>query len=286
MPLTSTMVGVTGDPAHDLIEDRWTMNYPASVYDENPAYYDNADGRAVPVHPAYLSHLEWDAISAVHDRLPQLTTDERRRGVHSWNHTELEASFRAGDELTCVASVVGVEQRRSGGRLTIKTVTTRDGAPIATSFTRSVYRGVPVDGDDVPPEIPPFGSSARTGEVTRVEDIAMTALAPYHFSECARDYGAIHTDRNEAAKAGLPGLILHGTGTFAYVLSSITNHEASGDPTRVTGFEGRLGAMVLCPSTVRLQVFGDASDGLLQFQLLNEDGDQAISDGRVRLAVR
>lgn len=282
MPLNSTWVGVTGEPAQDFIEERWVSNYAASVYDENDRYYENR-GTTPPVHPTYVSQLEWGALGNLYEQTGGMSDEERRQGVHSYNHTVLHGSFRAGDTLTSVATIVGVDTRRSGGRHTVRIETTCDGRPIATSYTSSIFRGVGVDGGDVVPELPADPSTPE-GEPTRVEKIAMTALSPYHFSECARDYGPVHTDRQAAASAGLPGLIMHGTGTFAYVLSSITNNEAGGDPNRVVGFTGRLGAMVLCPSTVELRTWVDGDTVL--YTLLNEDGDPAISRGSVTLGQR
>jgi acyl dehydratase len=282
MPLQSKSVGIAGEPVRDLVEDRWTMNYAASVYDHNPVYYENRD-TTPPVHPTYVSHLEWDAIGTLHECLEGITADERLQGVHSYNHTVLHSAFAPGCELTSTATLVGVDRRRSGARLTSRIDTTCAGRPVATSNTSTIFRGVGVLGDDVVPVLPESAGSA-TGEPTRTEQIEMTALSPYHFSECARDYGAIHTDRAAAEKAGLPGLILHGTGTFAYALSSITNHEAGGNPDRVIGFEGRLGAMVLCPSTVTLRTF--AAHDAVRFELVNQDGDLAIARGAVRLGNR
>lgn len=282
MPLRSEWVGRTGAPAEDHVEERWVSNYAASVYDENDRYYENR-GTTPSVHPTYVSQLEWGALGNLYAENGGLTDEERRQGVHSYNHTVLHDSFTAGCTLTSVATVVGVDERRSGGRHTVRIETTCAGRPIATSYTSTIFRGVGVEGEDIVPDLP-IVPEAPDGAPTRVEQIEMTALSPYHFSECARDYGAVHTDRAAAAAAGLPGLIMHGTGTFAYALSSITNHEAGGDPNRVTGFSGRLGAMVLCPSTVELRTWVDGDT--VHFTLLNEDDAPAISRGCVTLGQR
>lgn len=258
------------------------MNYAASVYDDNDVYFENR-GVTPPVHPTYVSQLEWGALGELHAKLDGLTDEERRRGVHTWNHTIFHEAFRTGTTLESTATLVGVDRRRSGGRFTARIETTAAGRPVATSYTSTIFRGVDVIGDDVVPELPAVAEPADLSP-TRTEDISLSALSLYHFSECARDYGAIHTDRAIAEAAGLPGLILHGTGTFAYVLSSITNHEAGGDPDRVIGFTGRLGAMVICPSTVQLRTFAEGDT--IHYTLINEDGDAAISRGVVQLGRR
>ncbi|PRZ42530.1 acyl dehydratase [Antricoccus suffuscus] len=282
MTISVKNVGCEGAAAYELLEDRWVMNYAASVGDTNPVYFDNLDGRLLPAHPNYVSHLEWDAIGELHDKIVGLTDADRLSGVHSFNDTRLHRPIVSGDELSSIARVVGVERRRSGARMTIAVVTSdAAGRPVATSYTSTVYRGAEVsDGDDVAPEVPEMPDPRWLTEPVRSETIELSSIAPHVFSECARDYNPIHTDMAVAKKAQLPGLILHGTGTFAYALSSLTNYECGGDPTRVRRFRGRLGAMVLCPSRVRMDVYAHAElDTQFRFELVTEEGAPAISDG-------
>ena len=278
MSLHSDSVGREGAVVCDLVEDRWLSNYAAAVGDENDRYFDNRTG-APAVHPTYVSHLEWDAIGALHEVL-DLSEAEWAQGVHSFNHTDLLAPFTSGDRLDSRAVLVGAEQRRSGLRLTIRIDTHAGDTQVARSYTQTIFRGVGLDGPDVRPEIPESTLDARQ-PFDRTIEIPFSKLAPYVFSECARDYGAIHTDRRAAEAVGIPGLIIHGTGTFAAVLSAIVNHEAGGDPLRVHGFSGKLSAMIFCPSTTVLHV-ADTSGGI-RFELVNESGETAISQGEVCL---
>lgn len=284
MPIT-TMAGRRGPAATDIVEDRWVMNYAAAVADTNPAYYDNRSDTPLPAHAAYVSHLEWEAIGLLHEKhLSTLTPDERVHGVHASNSTRLHRPIRTGDTLSSSATVVGVERRRSGARLTIR-IDTVDGneTPVATSYTSTVFLGVETDGEAPPPD-QETGTPATSAAVpARTQDIEITALAPYVFSECARDYGVIHTDIKVATDAGFPGLILHGTGTIAYALSALTNHEAGGDPTAVRGFQARLTGMVLCPSVMTLRVFPTDDPRYVRFDVLSQDGATALADGVLTL---
>lgn len=290
MPLSSRMVGKTGPACSEVLEDRWVMNYAASVLDRNPVYFDNRDGRRLPAHPNYLSHQEWEAISALHEVLEGLTEGERLRGVHSYNDTRLFRALRSGEKVSCVARVESVDQRRAGARLTVRIDTTgADGDPVASSVTSTIFRGVALEGPATG-EAPVAGGfragpdDAWAAAPTRIEQIEIDALAAHIFSECARDYSPIHTDIAVAEQAGLPGLILHGTGTFAVAMSSLTNHEAAQDPARIARFGGRLGAMVLCPSTLRLEVRAHATDPHhYRYDLLTEDGGAAIGGGFLEL---
>lgn len=281
MPLSKSMVGLQGSAATDTLEDRWVMNYAASVADTNPVYFDNRGSTALPAHPAYVSHLEWNAISLLHaERLTEIAAEERILGVHTFNSTQLHRPLVAGDYLSARATVVGLEHHRAGAKLTIR-IDTVDAAgdKVATSYTSTIYRGVEADGQEASPEIRLKRRLEQTPPVLRQQDIEITRLAPFVFSECARDYGPIHTDIKVATAAGLPGLILHGTGTIAYILSAITNHEAGGNPRKIRGFQARLSDMVLCPSTIRLRVLANDEDDVVRFDVLTEMGTPAITDG-------
>ena len=281
MPLKSSMIGLQGTAASDHLDDRWVMNYAAAVADDNTVYYENRVSEPLPAHPAYISQLEWNAISHLHEeKLVDLTVDERIRGVHAFNATRLHRGLISDDQLSAQATVVGIEQRRAGGRMTIR-IDTVDaaGKPVATSYTVNVYRGVEAEDEAPPPEIELGPRLNPLPRPVRMQEIEIGRLTPFTFSECARDYGPIHTDIKIATDAGLPGLILHGTGTIAFILSALTNHEAGGDPGRVRGFQARLTGMVMCPSVMRLRVFNRNSSGLIHYDVLTEAGDTAISDG-------
>ena len=68
----------------------------------------------MPAHPAYVSQLEWqplvDVLQAAGDRAG-MSDGERMRGVHSFNDTKLPGAIFSGDELSCSATIVGVEKR-------------------------------------------------------------------------------------------------------------------------------------------------------------------------------
>lgn len=290
MPLLTAMVGLSGAPCSETLDDRWVMNYAASVGDRNPTYFDNRGERRLPAHPNYLSHQEWEAISALHEVMDGLTVEERQQGVHTYNDTRLHRPLFSGDTVTCTARVVGVDAHRAGARLTLQIDSTGDdGELVATSLTSTIFRGVPLDGPSqgvAPPQRAAHDPGEWPEASDRTEHILIDSLAAHVFSECARDYSPIHTDIAVAENAGLPGLILHGTGTFGIALSSLTNHEANGDPTKVRRFGGRLGAMVLCPSSVRLEVRQHNTDPRRHcFEVLTDDGGRAIGGGFFDIAV-
>lgn len=287
MPLHKSMVGVAGPSVSEALEDRWLMNYAASVGDENPVYLDNRGSKLLPAHPAYLSHLEWEAIVRLHEYLEMLLPEERDRGVHSYNDTEINRPLRSGDKISCTASVESVSEHPAGACLSIR-VNTVDGNQerVASSLTQAIYRGVTLASEPLGPSpVEYLESLTFNSQPDRSEKIVLGPLAAHVFSECARDYNPIHTDIAVAESIDFPGLILHGTGTFALVVSSLVNHEAQGRPQDVQRFVGRLAAMVLCPSEVTLNVYAaNNQPSHFRFELLTEANKPAISSGYLALA--
>ena len=74
------------------------------------------------------------------------------------------------------------------------------------------------------------------------------------YTECARIWNPIHTDRAVARSAGLPDIILHGTANLAYGVSAAMASSGVG-PDEVRRIRCRFRAMVLLPSTLTVRVW-------------------------------
>jgi acyl dehydratase len=104
------------------------------------------------------------------------------------------------------------------------------------------------------------------------------------YTECARIWNPIHTDRAVALGAGLPDIILHGTATLALAISQTLRRDPRGAATPVRSIACRFGAMVRLPS--RLTVRGGepvaSADGpMVRFEALAEGGRPAVRDGEL-----
>jgi acyl dehydratase len=107
------------------------------------------------------------------------------------------------------------------------------------------------------------------------------------YTECARIWNPIHTDRAVAHAAGLPDIILHGTATLALAVSRALRQDPRGPGAPVRALGCRFGAMVPLPS--RIVVRGhrpEASPGgrAIRFEALGEGGRPAVRDGVIVLA--
>lgn len=127
-------------------------------------------------------------------------------------------------------------------------------------------------------------NSGGVGEVTTPVEHSVDARwimaysAAHVYTECARIFNPIHTDRAVALAAGLPDIILHGTATLAFAVSKLVQAELAGDYRRARRIGGRFSAMVQMPGTIRLVLLERTADTLF-FEVHNAEGELAFSRG-------
>ncbi|MCS6925274.1 MAG: MaoC/PaaZ C-terminal domain-containing protein, partial [Candidatus Binatia bacterium] len=219
MPLSSALVGTIGEPVVQDIDARWLMAYAAGLGDTLPCYLDTRRPEGILPHPLFPVCFEWPALLAMRDReeAAALRPEERVRAVHATHDLVLYRSVKPGDRVTTRATVVGVERRSPGAyQVTRLDTIDADGARVCTTWQGTLYRGVGVEGPnrfalDAPPLPQVTSGTATRAEIT----VPISALAAHVYTECARIWNPIHTDLAVAERAGLPGLILHGTATLA-----------------------------------------------------------------------
>jgi acyl dehydratase len=188
--------------------------------------------------------------------------------------------MRPGDRLITEGSIVEIRPTRAGALLRTK-LETRDpqGAPVVTSFSASLFRGVGVSGEgaslETPPPLPPADLDALAWESI---EIPIAREAPHVYTECADIWNPIHTERTVALAAGLPDIILHGTATWALAAREILERRAGGEPARLRRLHGRFGAMVIPGESIRVEL-APVLEGAVHFHVRNARGELAIRDG-------
>jgi acyl dehydratase len=288
MPLDSSLVGSKVDSISNEIDTRWAMAFAASLGDYLPCYLDTRRPGGIVAHPMFAVCFEWPAASSVrHKARATLSQDEAVRGVHATHYTIIHRLVHPPEHLITTAELLGIERRKPGAYEVAKFSTVDDkGAPVYTTYYGSLYREVEVKGPDRPAETPALPTLSHAGPPRKEVRIQISAGAAHVYTECARIWNPIHTDTAIAAKAGLPGLILHGTAMLAMAVGRIIEAEAGGDPARVAQIYGRFGAMVLMPSEVlvRIEARERAKNGdAVFFEAVNPEGGRAIRNGVVIL---
>ncbi|NOT56866.1 MAG: hypothetical protein HOP18_19890 [Deltaproteobacteria bacterium] len=291
MPLNATSVGATVAPVIHDVDARWIMAYSAGLGDTLLCYLDTLRPTGIVAHPLFPVCVEWPAVLAMRDTaaLAGLSVEERLRGVHATQDTIIHRLVRPGDRLTTRTTVVGVEQRKPGAyQVTRLDTLDADGNLVCTTWNGSLYRDVQVTGQDRPPhDIPAMPEVSGGPPSVRTEvTVPISALAAHVYTECARIWNPVHTDTAVAARAGLPGLILHGTATLALAVSQIVEWEADNTPERVGRVAGRFNAMVLMPSEITVRILSRqraAGGDVVSFDVITAEGGFAVRDGVVVL---
>ncbi|MEZ5407975.1 MAG: MaoC/PaaZ C-terminal domain-containing protein [Acidimicrobiales bacterium] len=291
MAIPTALAGLTVTPMTHHVDARWTMAYAAALGDHRPAYMDTLRAEGVVAHPLFAVCPEWPVIvsSRAASEERGVSPDEVITSVHAGHDTTIHRLIRPGDVLTASLEVVGLVSRPPGAMsLTRLETVDGDGRPVTSTTQSGIYLAVPAEGDDVPDPAPPApveGVERRGDPVTTT--VALAAGAAHTYTECARIWNPIHTDRAVAQRAGLPDIILHGTANLAHGVTAVIDSRAEGRPELVRRVVCRFAAMVPLPSTLHIRVWpaNDTGRGrsTVPFEVLNDAGAPAVKDGLVVL---
>ncbi|MBI2800860.1 MAG: MaoC family dehydratase N-terminal domain-containing protein [Gammaproteobacteria bacterium] len=278
MPLSSEVLGhPTGEFTH-AVDARWLMAYAASIDDMAECYFDTT--RQIAAHPVFPVCLEWDAVLTQRrgPGMQSLLPAELACAVHAEHDIHLLQPLRPDLVLGTTATAIAVEQRGPGAYLTQR-IDTVDlaGSCYCRTYYGTLFRGVPLSGPATAIETaPPWPGIAPT--TPREFDFCVAANAAHLYTEGARIWNPIHTDRAAALAANLPGLILHGTATLARAVSVLVREYLGGDPLSITRLGGRFAGMVRLGTLLKLVVEGQTANALA-FRVVNPDGSDAIRRG-------
>ncbi len=300
--ISSSVVGVTAGPREHEIDARWLMAYAAALGEEAPEYLDTTRSGGVLAHPLFPVCYEWPL--ALDVRAKALADEVAVRGVHATHRLTLHRPLRAGERLHTAATVAALERRSPGAYMVLRLETVdAAGAPVSTTDYGSLYLGVDCDPSPLSPEGSGQGVGSSKGEglskgegrskgeeppgETWSAEVPISRTLAHIYTECARIWNPIHTDRAVARAAGLPDIILHGTATLALAISRALRQDPRGPGAPVRALGCRFGAMVPLPS--RIVVRGhrpEAAAGgrVIRFEALGEDGRPAVRDGVIVLA--
>jgi acyl dehydratase len=291
MKLPAGHVGTTVGPLVQEIDARWLMAYAASLGDMMPEYLDTTRPQGVTSHPLFPVCYEWPLAVELRDAMPQAIAV---RSVHATHDLRLHRRVRPGDRLSTTATVISTEPRAPGAYVVTRFQTTDAvGRHVSTTDYGSIYRGVECEragvpaGPDESRSVSTSAAAAQEASSGRPEwsvAVAVPAGLAHTYTECARIWNPIHTDKAVAHSAGLPDIILHGTATLALAVSAVLEHARAGAAANVTHIRCRFTGMVLLSSTLTVGGWDEpdrAGRQVIAFQALDADGHPALRNGRL-----
>lgn len=260
MKISADIVGREARTEAVQVDKRWIMAYNAAL----------GEVSAMP-HPLFPVCYEWDATRALRASTGLQALNAQL--VHAQHDLVIHRSPRADETLTTTARVVTVGQRKPGALVTIRLAAHgTDGEPVSTSDYGMLYRSVALEGgrravEEV--EDPPKHSR----KLRQIRDVAIAATTAHVYTECARIWNPIHTDRAYARAAGLPDIILHGTATLALSVSKVVDVLKP----EVRRVRCRFAGMVLMPGTLTVHA-SRQGDGIA-FATRDARGETVIDRG-------
>ncbi|MEJ6671248.1 MAG: hypothetical protein ACJASJ_000683 [Candidatus Azotimanducaceae bacterium] len=285
MPLQTQLIGQRTLPRIHVVESRWTMAYAAGLQDDNLKLLDTTQA-SIAVHPLFPVCLEWPSVldSRALPGQDCLTNEELARGVHATHDLHLLKRLVPGQAYQTTATVVDLQSGRQGARVCLQ-LDTLDEADelVARTWQTNVSRGVAIEGPLVTPiaQAPAWPQAPQSKAVAVAAariPISVSAGLGNVYTETARIYNPIHSDRAFALAAGLPDIILHGTASLALAVSALVNRLLGGAADQVTRLGGRFASMVLMPQELTLQITAQGA-GWVLFELLNEGQAPVIKEG-------
>jgi acyl dehydratase len=190
----------------------------------------------------------------------------------------------SGIRVFCRARFMGISPRSSGTTLAYKFETRSASEDLVneqymTTFLPGVRWphevGERAPGHPVPPEIK---SVAPDHKVAQLFDVDQT----FRFSAASGDPSLMHLDAEYAKKAGLPGIIIHGLCTMAFVARAVTESVGGRDVLRLRRLAVRFSRPIFpgTEMTTRLWCGGPLPRGMLYFcEASRPDGLAVITNG-------
>lgn len=286
MGLSSRLVGMAFKELSREVTWRETMNYAASIEDNNPLYFDDERAEGIIAPPIFAVAVTFPVIERIWDFVEgsDFPLEIMPTMVHHTEHIRFVRPIRTDEVLTVRGRIAAIIPHRAGTRVVIRfDVSDKSGKEVFCEHIGAMMRGIQCDdggaGEDDLPEVPGLDMAEKEIWESRIK---IDEFRPFIYDGCSRIFFPIHTSRSFARQVGLPGIILQGTATLAYAVREITNREADSDPTRLKAVSCRFAGMVKPDTeiTVRLTGRNDSVNGAdLFFSVLNEEGRIAVGKG-------
>ncbi len=290
MKIETKYVGTPLKDYHVKIHWRDTMNYAASLQDNNPYYFDDERKAGIVVPPMYAVAVTWPIIENIRDfmmgkKLPYRVLSSI---VHYSEHLIIHRLMKPGDDLTIKGKIVAMLPHQAGTHIIMCfEAYDKNNAPVFKEYMGGMLRGVECMGEAKGIEnLPTIPQENISDNSIWKESLKIDKLQTFIYDGCSRIYFPIHTSKKFAHMVGLPDIILQGTATLAYAVREITNKEANGNPENIKEIACNFSGMVMPGTNIEIQLNNksEKEDNVcLFFSVFNNEQKKAIRNGYIKL---
>jgi acyl dehydratase len=189
-----------------------------------------------------------------------------------------------GRRLRLRAAPTGIHVKASGTALVVKTEIAGEARELLTELYSTVFLPRLTEGASVGAPAPDHRVAA---EVRAGKPIAQVAARidpdqTFRYAAASGDPSRFHLDAEVARSVGLPGIIVHGLCTMAFVARAVVEAVAGGEPTRLRRLAVRFSKPVLPGQALRTALWpaGRREDrALFALETRNERDEVVIQDG-------
>ncbi len=203
------------------------------------------------------------------------------RLVHGEQDMRFLAPVRHGDVITARSKIEAITEKSSGEIIQVGiTCSNQRGEVVLLASSGLFIRGSrKKESGDAPQERRADEDALAPVAWTSTEAVAADQSRRY--APASGDMNPIHTDEEVAKMAGLPGVILHGLCTMAFVHNACVRH-VGGDALRVKRLAVRFARPVLMNDILSLHARGPAT-GPWQLHVSNQAGVVVLSHGTAEI---
>ncbi|MBI1946963.1 MAG: MaoC family dehydratase N-terminal domain-containing protein [Deltaproteobacteria bacterium] len=215
---------------------------------------------------------------------PELQVDMMRL-VHGDQDMRFLLPARAGDVITSTSKVLDIADKTTGELLTVAVTSKNQRGEVVLEaksglFVRGPRKKESLEAEKREREAEEAAWSAQGVAWTSTQQVDGDQSMRY--AEASGDHNPIHKDEAMAKAAGLPGIILHGLCTMAFVHNAAVR-QAGGDPNKIRRLAVRFNRPVLMGDTLTIEARGDAKGPWL-VRVTNQAGVLVLKSGVVELA--
>ncbi len=282
MGLNRDLIGKQYPPQDYGVTVEATTNYARAYNEDNPWFLDLDRPGGVIAPPMFGVVMSWLPIMMVMTD-GELGVDLLRL-LHGGQDMYFYLPVVPGNIVTSTARIVAIEEKAAGESLTVEAQSANQrGEPVQRMlFTALIRRKSTRDGRrQHPVEEPPAGEP-----LLRVRQM-IDADQTYRYAEASGDRNPIHVDENVARMAGLPGIIVHGLCTMAFISKVMIDHLCDHDPRRLRRLRAHFSWPVFPGQAITTAVWPRPDYESLKvytYETYNTAGKAVVKEGIVEIA--
>ena len=206
--------------------------YASATNDGHPAH---VAGEIAPPLFAVVPVQETVGLGLTGPMSTVVPPDVMMTGLHSEHDLRIHRPIVPGMALNVRAAPVGVHTMPRGTALVVHFVTSdRAGRLVNEQYFKALFRAArePIDvGEDMPDHR--LADATKTGTPVTTFVRRADPDQTFRYAAASGDDMIVHLDDDVARSVGLPGIIIHGLCTLAFVSQGLSETVGGGDPTRL-----------------------------------------------------